>query len=86
MQCFVYKSLRRAETYVYLRAADEFDMLPGPIVEQLGNLAFVIEIDLSPQRKLARENVEEVMNNLIAQGYHLQFPPPVQSEESTAVA
>ena len=49
MQCFVYKSLRRAETYVDLRAADEFDMLPGPIVEQLGNLAFVIEIDLSPR-------------------------------------
>jgi uncharacterized protein len=82
MQCFVYKSLRRAETYVYLRTADAFEMLPEPIAEQLGNLAFVIEIDLSPQRKLARENVEEVMNNLVAQGYHLQFPPPVQSEES----
>jgi uncharacterized protein len=81
MQCFVYKSMRRAETYVYLRAADAFDALPGAIVEQLGNLAFVIEIDLSPQRKLARENVEEVMNNLVAQGYHLQFPPPVHSQE-----
>ncbi len=76
MQCFVYKSMRRAETYVYLRAADTFDVLPAPIVEQLGNLAFVIEIDLSPQRKLARENVDEVMVNLNGQGYHLQFPPP----------
>ncbi len=78
MQCFVYKSLRKADTYVYLRAADGFDVLPATIVEQLGNLAFVIEIDLSPTRKLVRENVEEVMVNLIAKGYHLQFPPPVQ--------
>jgi uncharacterized protein len=82
MQCFVYKSLRRAETYVYLRSADAIEMLPEPIAEQLGSLAFVIEIELSPQRKLARENVEEVMNNLVAQGYHLQFPPPPQSQES----
>ncbi len=82
MQCFVYKSLRRAETYVYLRAADRFDVLPAPIAEQLGNLAFVIEIDLSPQRKLARENVDEVMVNLIGQGYHLQFPPPPLVAES----
>ena len=76
MQCFVYKSLRRAETYVYLRAADALDVLPAPIAEQLGKLAFVIEIDLSSQRKLARENVDEVMVNLNGQGYHLQFPPP----------
>lgn len=82
MQCFVYKSLRKAETYVYLRAADSFDVLPAEIFEQLGNLAFVIEIDLSPTRKLARENVEEVMVNLTAQGYHLQFPPPVQVAEA----
>lgn len=82
MQCFVYKSLRRAETYVYLRAADAIDVLPGPIAEQLGKLAFVIEIDLSSQRKLAREDVEEVMVNLNVQGYHLQFPPPPQGQES----
>ncbi len=76
MQCFVYKSLRKAETYVFLKSAETFDVLPGPIAEQLGTLAFVIEIQLSSQRKLARENVDEVMVNLGVQGYHLQFPPP----------
>lgn len=76
MQCFVYKSLRKADTYVYLRNADGFEVLPGPIAEQLGALGFVIEIELSAQRKLARENVDVVMVNLDTQGYHLQFPPP----------
>ncbi|HQV72322.1 MAG: YcgL domain-containing protein [Xanthomonadales bacterium] len=80
MQCFVYKSLRRAETYVYLRAADAFDVLPGPIAEHLGALAFVIEIELSSRRKLARENVDEVMVNLDVQGYHLQFPPSAPAD------
>lgn len=83
MQCFVYKSLRRADTFVYLRAADALDVLPAAIVNELGNLAFVIEIELSPTRKLVQENVEEVMVNLSAKGYHLQFPPAAQVEEAS---
>jgi uncharacterized protein YcgL (UPF0745 family) len=75
MQCFVYKSLRKADTYVYLRASEGFDVLPAALAEQLGTLGFVIEIELSPTRKLAREDVAVVMQNLVAQGYHLQFPP-----------
>ncbi|MGB0135360.1 YcgL domain-containing protein [Dokdonella sp.] len=81
MQCFVYKSLRKAETYVYLREADGFEVLPAPIAEQLGTLGFVIEIELSSQRKLARENVDAVMINLRSQGYHLQWPPVAEREE-----
>ena len=84
MQCFVYKSLRRADTYVYLRKAEGFEVLPGPIAQQLGALGFVIEIELSAKRKLARENVDVVMLNLDTQGYHLQWPPapePVDDAE-----
>lgn len=76
MQCFVYKSVRKAETYVFLREAEAFGVLPPELVERLGELAFVIEIELSPQRKLAREDVGVVMANLTGQGYHLQLPPP----------
>ena len=76
MQCFVYKSVRKAETYVFLRESEAFGVLPPELVERLGELAFVIEIELSPQRKLAREDVAVVMANLTGQGYHLQLPPP----------
>lgn len=81
MQCFVYKSLRKADTFVYLREADGFEALPAPIAERLGTLAFVIEIELSPQRKLAREDVDAVMANLLSKGYHLQWPPGVGQQE-----
>ena len=79
MQCFVYKSLRKADTYVFLREMDGFAVLPPPLVEHLGELAFVIEIELSPQRKLAREDVDVVMTNLVGQGFHLQLPPPIEA-------
>ncbi|MBX3691166.1 YcgL domain-containing protein [Dokdonella sp.] len=76
MQCFVYKSRRKAETYLFLREEGSFGVLPAELVERLGELVFVIEIELSPQRQLAREDVGTVMANLAARGWHLQLPPP----------
>jgi uncharacterized protein len=76
MQCFVYKSLRRADTFVYLREQDAFDLLPRTLADSLGPLSFVIELALSPERKLAREDVDTVIANLKGPGFHLQLPPP----------
>jgi len=76
MQCFVYKSLKRAETFVFLRERDAFDLLPRTLADSLGPLHFVIELALAPERKLAREDVETVMANLSGPGFHLQLPPP----------
>jgi uncharacterized protein YcgL (UPF0745 family) len=75
MQCFVYKSLRKSDTYVFLRERDGFGVMPPDLRERLGTLAFVIELTLSPERRLARENVDTVMANLRSPGFHLQFPP-----------
>ncbi|MGO1069964.1 YcgL domain-containing protein [Lysobacter sp. CA199] len=75
MQAYVYKSLRKADTYVYLSARDDFQRLPDLMREQLGSLQFVLEVELTPQRKLARADAEQVRRNLRAHGFHLQFPP-----------
>ncbi len=76
MQCFVYRSQRKADTYVYLRERDAFGLLPPPIAQSLGPFHFVIELALSPERKLAREDVNTVLANLAGPGFHLQLPPP----------
>lgn len=73
MQCFVYKSQRRDDTYLYLREAGNFSLLPAGLHERLGELSFVIELDLSPERKLARENVATVLADLTRDGFHLQL-------------
>lgn len=77
MHAYVYKSLRKADTYVYLAARDAFDRLPDPVRAQLGPLAFVLEVGLTPDRRLAREDPAVVRENLVARGFHLQFPPNV---------
>ena len=83
MQAFVYKSQRKTDTFVYLAARDDFEKIPGPLRAQLGELAFVLEVALTPERKLAREDPEVVRRNLAANGFHLQFPPPLAGQDAT---
>jgi len=75
MQAFVYKSLKKADTYVYLAGRDDFARIPDPLRSQLGGLEFVLEVALTPERRLAREDAAVVRENLVTRGFHLQFPP-----------
>lgn len=75
MHAYVYKSQRKADTFIYLAERDGFDRLPEPLRTQLGPLSFVLEVELTPERKLAREDPAAVRENLAARGFHLQFPP-----------
>ena len=83
MQAFVYKSLKKADTYVYLAARDDFTRLPEPLRAQLGGLQFVLEVALTPERRLAREDVAVVRENLALRGFHLQFPPAIDVDPMT---
>jgi len=80
MHCFVYRSRKRDDTYLYLRERDAFGLLPENIAASLGALDFVLEVELTPQRRLAREDAGVVRTNLEARGFHLQFPPRVNGE------
>ena len=75
MHAHVYKSLARADTYVYLAARDDFGRLPEPLRTRLGKLQFVLEVELTPERKLVYEDPAVVRGNLALRGFHLQFPP-----------
>ncbi|GAB2488747.1 YcgL domain-containing protein [Arenimonas alkanexedens] len=77
MQAYVYKSLRKPDTYVYLRKRDDFLVVPDAVRLPLGELAFVLEVALTPERRLAQVDAAVVRTNLAAHGFHLQFPPTV---------
>lgn len=75
MHCFVYASQRKADTYLWLERRDNFDVLPASLVLLLGDLRFVLEVELHPDRRLPHEDAEVVMQHLRTQGWHLQLPP-----------
>ena len=75
MQAYVYKSQRKPDTYIYLAKRDDFDALPAELGATLAPYAFVLEVALTPERRLAQADAALVRANLAERGFHLQLPP-----------
>ena len=74
-ECVVYRCGRQDQMYLYLRA----DLKPGELPEALqrltGKLTEAMRLGLSPERKLARVDIAQVLEKLAAPGYYIQMPP-----------
>ncbi|GAB6042026.1 YcgL domain-containing protein [Endothiovibrio diazotrophicus] len=75
MKCAIYKSLKKDEMYLYVERRDDFSRVPDALMGVVGRLEFVMELELTAERRLAREDADEVRRNLSEQGFHLQMPP-----------
>jgi len=79
-QCWIYKSPKKDEMYLYVNKQDCFDDVPEALLSRFGQPIFVMNLELSPLRKLAREDSKTVINNLQQQGFHLQMPPDLKPD------
>lgn len=75
MKCYVYRSRRRADTYLYLPRADDFSAVPDALLEMFGKAELALEFELTPQRRLAQANARQVIDSLREKGFYLQMPP-----------
>ncbi len=75
MKCSVFRSSLKDYTYLYLRDGYKFEDLPISLIKLFGEPEFVIALDLTPERKLAYEDVNQVMKSLEEYEFHLQMPP-----------
>jgi uncharacterized protein len=85
IHCYIYRSDRKADTYLYLREKDDFSEIPVELMKVFGEAEFSFEFDLTPDRQLAKENPGEVYNNLKRQGYHLQMASDLLIEQQLAL-
>lgn len=76
MLCDVYKCRRRRDTYIYVRQSDGLSRVPEELLARFDPPEIALSFELTPDRKLARENAAAVLANLEEHGYHLQLPPP----------
>lgn len=74
MICYVYRSNRKLDTYLYLPKKDDFDELPEAVLKIFGPPEFSMSFLLTPDRKLAQEDTQEVINKIESDGYFLQLP------------
>lgn len=74
--CNIYKSRRKEETYLYVSLADDLSRVPEVLLETFGRPELVTKMIITPERKLARADVEKVMASIREKGFYLQMPPP----------
>lgn len=78
--CWIYRSPRKDEMYLYLAKEEGFENLPEPLLARFGSPQFVMELDLSATRKLARVEVTSVIDALKENGFFLQMPPELKPD------
>ena len=79
--CSIYRSPRKPEMYLYVDKLKGLSRVPEGLLTAFGPPALAFEFVLTPERKLAREDVAKVLENIEQQGYHLQMPPPPESDD-----
>ncbi len=77
MQCFIYKSLKKSELYLYVENKDDFSKIPETLLNSFGRLEFVMDLELIVGLKLAREDVKKVLASLKDKGFFVQMPPTI---------
>ena len=79
MLCTIYKSSKKAETYLFVKQRDDFSSVPTPLMLMFGAPTLVTVMNLANKEKLALADIEKVKENLTDQGYYLQLPPPQEN-------
>ena len=80
VHCWIFKSLKKEEMYLYVRDAAYQELVPEALLSAMGKLEPVMELDLRSDRPLAREDVNQVIDQLLDRGFYLQMPPKLIPE------
>jgi len=76
IDCIVYRSRIKDGMYLYLAANHPYAELPENILQGMGREPEeAMRLTLVLERKLARVDIVQVMENLRERGFHLQMPP-----------
>lgn len=71
----VYKSAKKADTYLYLPVGADRDSLPDLLQEQFGEGEPFLRFELTNEKYLAQADPRNVLASLNGQGFYLQLPP-----------
>ena len=78
MYCYVYRSDKKQDYYLYLDREFDQDELPEDFPEAilglLGELSLVVEFELGLDRKLPQAEASQVLADIDSQGFYLQMP------------
>jgi uncharacterized protein len=73
--CQIYRSPKEEGMYLYVKKDEGLSKVPEELLKLFGKPVPAMVLLLTPEKKLARVNVEKVAESLNTQGYYLQLPP-----------
>lgn len=82
--CYIYRCSAKLDMYIYLAEENNFDCIDSSIKKKLGTLDFAMALEIRGDTKLAKEDPHKIIDNLKAQGFHLQLPSETPIEELMA--
>ena len=64
LECAVYKSLKKDETYVFIPTAKPLSELPEELMNILGEAEMVMTLNLTPEKKMARGTAADILKSI----------------------
>ncbi len=75
MICFIYRSPKKPEMYLFVKNRDDFSSVPEQLLKSFGVPDFSMTLNLAKRNRLARVDIHIVRENLTTDGFFLQMPP-----------
>ena len=79
MKCVIFRCSKKDEMYLYVpfkeKEEELLQGLPDGLEKLTGRLGKVMDLELSPDRKLARAKTKDVIASLEEKGFYIQMPP-----------
>jgi len=75
----VYKSKKKADTFLFIEKRDDFSKVPEPLMAMFGQPQYVMIINLAKRTQLGVADLDILKQSLSDQGYYLQIPPPEEN-------
>jgi len=73
----VYRSKRQVGMYLFVDAGEELSRVPEDLLKHFGAPVPALDLELSPDRKLAQSSAATVLASIEDSGFYLQLPPEV---------
>lgn len=70
-----FRSPKKEELYLFVPKEDGLDKLPKELLTMFGEPTHVLDFDLTPDRKMAREEAKVVYEAVQTKGFFMQMPP-----------
>ncbi|SMF08578.1 hypothetical protein SAMN02745866_00631 [Alteromonadaceae bacterium Bs31] len=77
----IYRSKKKEGMYLFLKKGASLEGLPEALQKQFGVAELAMTLALTAEKKLARADVEKVIDSINSQGYYLQMPPSLSDAE-----